>query len=71
MTERYINLKPWEYISIKLSYSHGSIHRMHRSALKAADINKLMGHSVTDTGERTYTHKTIDELKEAIEKIIL
>jgi len=34
-------------------------------------INKLMGHAGADTGERTYTHKTIDELKEAIEKIIL
>jgi len=32
-------------------------------------INKIMGHAGADTGERTYTHKTIQELKDTIELI--
>lgn len=32
-------------------------------------INLIMGHTSQDIGERVYTHKTIAELKEAIEKI--
>lgn len=30
-------------------------------------IDLIMGHKTGDTGERVYTHKTIDQLKEAIE----
>ena len=29
----------------------------------------MMGHKSKDVGERTYTHKTFEELKEAIELI--
>jgi integrase len=32
-------------------------------------VNKIMGHSGSDVGEKTYTHKTIQELKDAIELI--
>ncbi len=45
-----------------------------RSKLDSAGANKkcidlLMGHKSKDVGERVYTHKTIDELREAIELI--
>ncbi|MFV0519943.1 MAG: tyrosine-type recombinase/integrase [Lachnospirales bacterium] len=45
-----------------------------RSKLDSANANKkcidmLMGHKSKDVGERVYTHKTIDELREAIELI--
>lgn len=32
-------------------------------------INLIMGHASSDIGERIYTHKTIEELQEAIDKI--
>ena len=32
-------------------------------------IDKIMGHKSNDVGERIYTHKVIQELKEAIELI--
>ena len=45
-----------------------------RSRLDSAGANKvcidrIMGHSSSNTGERVYTHKTIEELKEAIELV--
>lgn len=45
-----------------------------RSRLDSAGANKvcidrIMGHSSGNTGERVYTHKTLEELKEAIELI--
>ena len=45
-----------------------------RSMLDSAGANKkcidlMMGHKSKDVGERVYTHKTIDELKQAIELI--
>lgn len=45
-----------------------------RSKLDSAGANKkcidmMMGHKSKDVGERVYTHKTIDQLKEAIEFI--
>jgi integrase len=60
--------------------AHGMNHTPHecrhtfRSRLDSAGanrvaINKIMGHSGADTGERVYTHKTIQELKDAIELI--
>jgi integrase len=33
-------------------------------------IDKIMGHKSNDVGERIYTHKTIQELKDAIELIV-
>lgn len=43
-----------------------------RSRLDSAGANKrcidlMMGHKSTDVGERVYTHKTLDELRQAIE----
>ena len=43
-----------------------------RTKLDSAGANKksidlMMGHKSKDVGERIYTHKTIEELKEAIE----
>lgn len=32
-------------------------------------IDRIMGHSSGNTGEKIYTHKTLEELKEAIELI--
>jgi len=32
-------------------------------------IDKIMGHKSQDVGERIYTHKVLQELKEAIELI--
>ncbi len=45
-----------------------------RTSLDSAGANKkcidlMMGHKSKDVGERVYTHKTLDELKEAIELI--
>lgn len=45
-----------------------------RSKLDSAEANKvcidlIMGHKTGDVGERVYTHKTINELKTAIEKL--
>jgi integrase len=45
-----------------------------RSRLDSAGANKkcidmMMGHKSKDVGERVYTHKTLSELKEAIELI--
>jgi len=46
-----------------------------RSRLDSAGANKkcidlMMGHKSKEVGERTYTHKTVDELKTAIELVI-
>ena len=45
-----------------------------RSRLDSAGANKkcidlILGHKSKDVGERVYTHKTIEELKQAIELI--
>lgn len=45
-----------------------------RSKMDSADANKvcidlIMGHKSTSVGERVYTHKTIEELKNAISKL--
>ena len=45
-----------------------------RSRLDSAGANKrcidlMMGHKSIDVGERVYTHKTLDELKAAIELV--
>lgn len=40
-----------------------------RRDIKNTTINLLMGHSSGSIGERIYTHKTLDELRDAIDKI--
>ncbi|GHV41641.1 hypothetical protein FACS189490_08950 [Clostridia bacterium] len=58
----------------------GATHTVHetrhtfRSRLDSAGANKrcidlIMGHKSLDVGERVYTHKTIEELKIAVELI--
>ena len=60
----------------KLNMNHTPHECRHtfRSNLDSAGANKvcidrLMGHKSTDTGERVYTHKNIDELRLNIELI--
>ena len=52
-------------------YTHDCRHTF-RTALDGenrACVNMLMGHKSNDVGERIYTHKTIEELRETIEKL--
>ena len=41
--------------------------RMDSAGANKVCIDRIMGHKSRDVGERVYTHKTIEELKEAIE----
>jgi Site-specific recombinase XerD len=75
-TKQYYKL--WNQIMCAHDMNHTPHECRHtfRSRLDSAGanrvaINKIMGHSGADTGERTYTHKTIEELKAAIETITL
>jgi integrase len=43
--------------------------RLDSANANLACINRLMGHVSTDVGLQTYTHKTIQELRDAIELI--
>jgi integrase len=64
----------WGNIMKRLNMSHTPHECRHtfRSRLDSAGANKrcidlLMGHKSKDVGERVYTHKTLEELKAAIE----
>lgn len=66
----------WNSIMKELGMEHTPHECRHtfRSRLDSAGANKvcidlMMGHKSKEVGERVYTHKTIDELKEAIELI--
>lgn len=66
----------WNQIMEEHSMNHTPHECRHtfRSRLDSAGANKvcidrIMGHSSGNTGEKIYTHKTIEELKEAIELI--
>jgi len=66
--------KFWYQIMKALNLSHTPHECRHtfRSRLDSAGANKrcidlIMGHKSKDVGERVYTHKTIDELKQTIE----
>ena len=66
----------WNEILNKLEIEHTPHECRHtfRSKLDSAGANKkcidlLMGHKSKDVGERVYTHKTIEELRQAIELI--
>lgn len=66
----------WKKIMEEHSMNHTPHECRHtfRSRLDSAGANKvcidrIMGHSSGNTGEKIYTHKTIEELKEAIELI--
>ena len=64
----------WNELMDKLEMKHTPHECRHtfRTKLDSAGANKksidlMMGHKSKDVGERIYTHKTIEELKEAIE----
>jgi integrase len=66
----------WREIMGRLGINHTPHECRHtfRSRLDSAGANKrcidlIMGHKSKDVGERVYTHKTLEELKEAIELI--
>ena len=66
--------KFWNEImeAVNLSHTPHECRHTFRSRLDSAGANKrcidlIMGHKSRDVGERIYTHKTIKELKEAIE----
>lgn len=63
----------WNEIMKKFNMDHTPHECRHtfRSRLDSAGANKkcidmIMGHASKDIGERVYTHKTLDELKEAV-----
>lgn len=67
----------WNGIMKKLSMEHTPHECRHtfRSRLDSAGANKrcidlLMGHTSKDVGERVYTHKTLDELKDTINLLL-
>ena len=56
---------------LKMHHTPHECRHTFRSRLDSANANKrcidlLMGHTSKDVGERVYTHKTLDELKETI-----
>jgi len=66
----------WDAIMAELKMAHTPHECRHtfRSRLDSAGANKvcidlMMGHKSNQIGERVYTHKTIEELKEAIELV--
>lgn len=66
----------WDSIMERLGMTHTPHECRHtfRSRLDSAGANKvcidlMMGHKSAGTGERVYTHKTLEELKNAIEMI--
>lgn len=66
----------WKAIMARAGASHTVHEARHtfRSRLDGAGANKrcidlIMGHKSKDVGERVYTHKTIQELREAVELI--
>lgn len=66
----------WNSIMDELKMDHTPHECRHtfRSRLDSANANKvcidlMMGHKSKEVGERVYTHKTLDELKSAIELI--
>ena len=66
----------WNQVMQSLGMEHTPHECRHtfRSRLDAAGANKvsinlMMGHKSSDVGEKVYTHKTIEQLREAIEMI--
>lgn len=66
--------KHWNGVmdTLKIKHTHHECRHTFRSRLDSEGANKrcidlIMGHKSKDVGERVYTHKSIQELKEAIE----
>lgn len=71
---RSVYIRFWDAVLKQINSTHTPHEARHtlRSKLDSAKANKkcidmIMGHKSKDVGERVYTHKTIEELKEAIE----
>lgn len=69
-------VREWEKALSALNMKHTTHECRHtfRSKLDSAEANKvcidlIMGHKSSDIGERVYTHKTLNELREAISKL--
>ena len=69
-------VREWEKKLREFDMAHTTHDCRHtlRSKLDAADANKvcidlIMGHKTSDVGERVYTHKTVNQLKEAMAKL--
>lgn len=68
--------KVWKKLMVGVNMTHTPHECRHtfRSLLDSAGANKvcidrMMGHKSKDTGERVYTHKTVDELKRNLELV--
>ena len=73
-TNRYVTM--WKNAMKKYGYTHLTHDCRHtvRSKLDSTDANRvaidrIMGHSSKTIGEKVYTHKSIEELKEAMNKL--
>ncbi len=60
---------------LKMEHTPHECRHTFRSRLDSAGANKkcidlLMGHKSKDVGERVYTHKTLDELKDTINLLV-
>lgn len=71
---RAFNLK-WQKAMKDYGFNHKTHECRHTFRTKLDGQNKvcidlIMGHKTPDVGERVYTHKTIDELKQTIEKLV-
>lgn len=60
-----MNLLGMDHIPHECRYTFRS--RLDSAGANKVAIDRMMGHRGTDIGERVYTHKTIEELKAAIE----
>lgn len=68
--------KAWDVsmASLKMKHTPHETRHTFRSKMDSANANKrcidlIMGHKSKEVGERIYTHKTLEELREAIELI--
>lgn len=69
-------MKRWTLMLERFGMKHTTHDCRHtvRSKLDAAEANKvcidrIIGHKSSDTGERVYTHKSIEELREAMSRL--
>lgn len=75
-TRYTVFFRKWQAVLNSLGMNHIPHECRHtfRTKLDSAGANKvcidlIMGHKTSDVGERVYTHKTIEDLKSAIEKL--
>lgn len=49
---------------------HTVISKLDSAGANKVAVDRIVGHSSKSVGEQVYTHKTVKELQEAIEKIV-